>query len=220
MKKGAPFAAIVLLIAIAIFVFIYDRSSQIPNNSELGNINPSLLSTVSSSFQSSNSIQSPLSRNTTLGEGDSDRSAQNAPVLGDLVARLEAKVIAEPSHIGNRILLAQTYSELGRSQDGVQLLRKLQKDKVTNIPRVQLVLASLLAKSSNQTELDEALKLLDEVVRGDATQKGFACLYRGRVYVMQGKKDAAIRLWKDMMKELSPSDPARVQIENELAKET
>jgi cytochrome c-type biogenesis protein CcmH/NrfG len=140
-----------------------------------------------------------------------------APMLGDLVGRLEAKVKADPGNVPNQILLAQTYSELGRTEEGVALLRTLLKTQGES-PRAHVVLASLLSKSGRPQELKEATQLLDKAEKQDPTQKGFASLYRGRILVAQGDKDAAVKIWRDALKKVDPNDGARSQIEEELSR--
>ena len=138
-------------------------------------------------------------------------------MLTDLVGRLEAKVKTDPANVSNQILLAQTYSELGRTDEGIAMLRKVALTKIET-SRVNVVLASLLSKSDKPEDWTVALKLLDDATKADAGQAGIAELYRGRVYVAQGKKDVAIKTWKAALKRIPATDNARVQLEEELAK--
>lgn len=149
--------------------------------------------------------------------GDKASTGQAAPMLADLVGRLEAKVKTDPANVNNQMLLAQTYSELGRTDEGIAILRKVALTKV-EAPRVNIVLASLLSKSTKSEDWDAALKLLDGSSKADANQAGVSDLYRGRIYIAQGKRDAAIQTWKAALKKIPATDNARVQIEEELAK--
>jgi predicted negative regulator of RcsB-dependent stress response len=85
-------------------------------------------------------------------------------------------------------------------------------------PRVSVVLASLLSKSEKSADWVAALKLLDDATKVDAAQTGIAELYRGRVFVAQGKKDLAVKTWKAALKRIPATDNAHAQLEQELAK--
>lgn len=143
--------------------------------------------------------------------------ANVAPGLEGLLGRIEDKVKADPGNIGNRILLAQTYGELGRVDDGIAQMRKIYTDKADS-GRTDVVLASLLIKRASPENLAEAAKLLDAAVKRDSTQAGFVYLYRGRSMIAQGKKDEAVKIWKEALTKLPAEDGARTQIEGELSK--
>lgn len=209
MKIVAPGVAVVMLVIVAILVFIYegDGDAPVPEASPL-NSAPNFAPAVTQPITTQ-----PAAEMSTQAAG----STQVAPILGDLVVRIEAKVKADPSDVGNQILLAQTYAELGRTDEGVAILRGIAPGR-PGTERVNVVLASLLIKSGKKNELIEALKLLDMVGKVDSTQRGFTELYRGRAYLAQGKKDVALKAWASALKKLAPDDNARTQIEDEIAK--
>lgn len=218
MKSFAPGIAVAVLLAVAAFIFLPDddasKGSPAVNSTlkspvaEPEGVSPDINSAASGTITP---LASPLTSNSKSGNGPV------APMLADLVGGLEAKVKTDPANIGNQILLAQTYSELGRTDEGIVLLRKA---ALTNVetPRVNVVLASMLSKSNKSDDLTAALKLLDDATKADAGQVGIAELYRGRIYVAQGKKEAAIKTWKAALKRIPATDNARVQLEEELAK--
>lgn len=219
MKSFAPGIAVVVLLAVAAFIFL-------PNDDALkgsSTVNSTLKSPVAEPAGLSPEINSAASGTITplasplTSNGISGGNGPVAPMLADLVGGLEAKVKTDPANIGNQILLAQTYSELGRTDEGIVLLRKA---ALTNVeaPRVNVVLASLLSKSNKSDDLTAALKLLNDATKADAGQVGIAELYRGRIYVAQGKKEAAIKTWEAALKRIPATDNARVQLEEELAK--
>jgi cytochrome c-type biogenesis protein CcmH/NrfG len=210
MKSYGPVLAIAVLVVVAAFVFVYDNGSKttVPAQPSVGT--PAQDGGVGQTLQ-------PLS--SPVPAGDKGQGAQSAPMLGDLVGRLEAKVKAEPDNVDNQILLAQTYSELGRTDDGVAILRTLSKAERAT-PRVYVVLASLLSKSGQPQDLKEATQLLDKAEKQDPAQTGFVRLYRGRILVAQGDKDAAVKVWQDALKKVDPNDGARGQIEQELSRST
>lgn len=219
MKALAPIIAVVVLTAVAVFIFTQEKGSPTAPITALGPV-ADLAVTPPSGIVSDSTMSapapirplaSPIESPGAMGTG------QVAPMLGDLVGRIEEKVKAEPSNIGNQILLAQTYSELGRNDDGIAVLRKIPAGK-PETSRANIVLASLLANTSQPDAISEAFKLLDSASKADAAQKGYAELYRGKIYLAQGKSDVAIKTWEAALKKLSATDNARSQIEDELSK--
>lgn len=219
MKSLSPILAVVLLLAVAAFIFLsgdepVSKSSPLARSvmdspgsvieGVTADINPVVPGTIT-----------PLASPVTIN--DKANSDQVAPMLANLVGRLEAKVKADPANVSNQILLAQTYSELGRTDEGIAILRKAALTKVET-PRVNVVLASLLSKSEKAEDLPIALKLLDDATKTDSGQAGIAELYRGRIYMAQGKKDVAIKTWKAALKKIPATDTARAQLEEELVK--
>jgi len=61
----------------------------------------------------------------TLGStvGSKTDGRLTAPDLGSLLGRLEDKVKAEPNNVSNRLLLAQTYNELGLTDKALDEIR-------------------------------------------------------------------------------------------------
>lgn len=215
MKAIAPIIAVLVLVAVAVFIFTQEKPSSPVASSSPGTVAELAVTPPSTVMSDSTSAApapiTPQASPLTKGSG------QVAPGLGDLVGRIEEKVKADPSNIGNQILLAQTYSELGRIEEGIAILRKIPAGK-PETPRSQIVLASLLAKTAQPEAYNEAFKLLDIAAKADATQKGYAELYRGKIYLGQEKKDLAIKAWEVALKKLPATDNARSQIEDELSK--
>jgi len=144
--------------------------------------------------------------------------AGNAPGLGDLLPRLEAKVAANPGDIDGRILLAQTYNELGQRAKGLESMRKLRQELPLN-DRVSFALGALLMKSDAKPDLQEALKLLEvSAASKQAAINNLARVYQGQVMVKLGDSKGAVKLWSGYLKTLPPGDERRASIEAELAK--
>lgn len=142
----------------------------------------------------------------------------NAPGLGDLLPRLEAKVAANPGDIDGRILLAQTYNELGQRAKGLESMRKLRQELPLN-DRVSFALGALLMKSDAKPDLQEALKLLEvSAASKQAAINNLARVYQGQVMVKLGDSKGAVKLWSSYLKTLPPGDERRASIEAELAK--
>jgi hypothetical protein len=68
-----------------------------------------------------------------------------APDLSSLLGRMEDKVKAEPNNISNRLLLAQTYNELGLIDKALVEVRSAAK-QFPDHSRAKLVLASIISK--------------------------------------------------------------------------
>jgi hypothetical protein len=142
----------------------------------------------------------------------------NAPGLGDLLPRLEAKVAANPGDIDGRILLAQTYNELGQRAKGLESMRKLRQELPLN-DRVSFALGALLMKSDAKPDLQEALKLLEvSSASKQAAINNLARVYQGQDMVKLGDSKGAIKLWSSYLKTLPAGDERRAQVEAELAK--
>lgn len=220
MKSLAPILAVAVLLIVAAFIFLSgdDGATKAPPIANSVMESPVSAPTGVSSDMNTSASQpiTPLA-STQLSSSDKPGAPQVAPMLADLVGRLEAKVKTDPANVSNQILLAQTYSELGRTDEGITILRKVALTKV-EAPRVNVALASLLAKSDKPEDLSAALKLLDEATKADSVQAGIAELYRGRVFMAQGKKDLATKTWKAALKRIPATDNARPQLEDELAK--
>lgn len=219
MKSLAPIIAVVVLVIVAAFVFLSDDNSASKAPPIASSVMESPVAPPASVMPNSNLTepQTITPQASSVVSGDKASAGQAAPMLADLVGRLEAKVKTDPANVNNQMLLAQTYSELGRADEGIAILRKVALTKVET-PRVNIVLASLLSKSTKSEDWDAALKLLDGPSKADANQAGVSALYRGRIYIAQGKRDAAIKTWKAALKKIPATDNARVQIEEELAK--
>ena len=219
MKSLAPVIAVVVLLVVAAFIFLSGESTA-PQAPPVAN---SVTESPVVAPAGVNSDMIPAAPRpitpllSSLGNPDKAATGQVAPMLADLVGRLEAKVKTDPANVGNQMLLAQTYSELGRAEEGISMLRKLVLTKVET-PRVSVVLASLLSKSEKAEDWVSALKLLDDATKADAAQTGIAELYRGRVFIAQGKKDLALKTWKAALKRIPATDNAHAQLEQELAK--
>lgn len=231
----APFIAVSLLVLVAIIAFISEwfgakdypreldggRTSEVAAKVDGARFDSGVFATVVK--QGGGAVNSAPSLRAGSGDvspSSSDVSQGPAPTRGasqlsDLVAGLEAKVAAHPDNLGNQILLAQTYAEIGKEAKAFELLRRLRHDHVENM-RVALVLATILIRSGDQTDLDEARQLLDLVDKQSPDQRGAVHLYRGRLYMKALQRDAAIMEWTEALSELPPSDSYREPIKREM----
>lgn len=140
--------------------------------------------------------------------------------LRSLLPKLEAKVAANPNDIGQQILLAQSYVELGQRQKGLQRLRDLHKKKPGQHD-ISFILASVLMKSADKIELLESSRLF-RAMKKDSTmaqnRKGLLDLYYGQVLLRLDKKPQAVKIWRMALKRLPAADRHRSLIQSELAR--
>ena len=123
--RSAPFYAGVLLVLATIALFVFEHNA-VPKKTERlsdkmflsGDHTPGrdVMSAPLVSTDNTNPNTRPTVNSTAAA---SSNESQKAPMLVNLVGGLEAKVAADPGNIGNQILLAQTYAEVGRIPDGV-----------------------------------------------------------------------------------------------------
>ena len=153
----------------------------------------------------------------SMGSGADGGDKVPAPGLDSLVAGLEAKVKADPANTGNRILLAQTYNELGMKDKAVTELRALHKQEPDNI-RIETVLASILSQSSEPADLQEALQLLDHLAKSSdpSIKQYLIAMYKGDVLIRQQDHKEAMESWKIALQGMPASDNRRAMLEQRI----
>lgn len=218
---SGPLYAIIILVAVTILVFVSERTKVTHNQTDSG-------STIVSPGTSTQSTVTPAQINAPEKVtaampimGNADTASANtpkpgAPVLTELVTGLEAKIAADPENVGYKILLAQTYNEIGKRAEGIALLRELH-DVNPDTSRVTLVLVSILAGGEKQKEINEALELLNEIDDIDRTRAGAVPLYKGIAYIKLGRQEQALRTWHIALQEIAKDDRYRPQIEQQIA---
>jgi tetratricopeptide (TPR) repeat protein len=146
---------------------------------------------------------------------DSDRVT--APGLDSLIAGLEAKVKADPKNVGNRVLLAQTYNELGMRDKAVTELRALHKQEPENL-RVDMVLASLLSQSSEPADIQDSLDLLDRLAKStDPSIKQYlVSMYKGDALIRKQDHKGAMENWKSALQGMPAGDNRRTVLEQRI----
>lgn len=139
-----------------------------------------------------------------------------APDLSSLLGRLEDKVKAEPNNVSNRLLLAQTYNELGLVDKALEEVRAAVKQFPDN-SRAKLVLASILSKRKNEVELQEAVGIL-KGLRGDKDTKQYLVeMYLGDAWIRMGEHQSAMNSWKVALEGMPVSDNRRAKLEKGIA---
>lgn len=226
--KTAPLIAVAILVVVAIVIFLSDQDRANKEIASTGNQTsvttgstspPQAVGSAAPQQQAAGNSAIPSAEQTenTANAKDNKAGAVSAPMLGNLIAGLEKKVAADPDNTGTRMLLAQTYAEVGEVEKGLQLLRELKAKEPENL-KIDLVLASVLGKSNNPAELNEALKLLAMIEQKDESKIGPILLQRGRLYIKMGEKESARKEWEQALTRLPEGSGYRKQAELELAR--
>jgi len=139
-----------------------------------------------------------------------------APGLESLVKGLEEKVAAEPGNTNNRMLLAQTYNELGMQDKALVEMRTLQKEQPDN-GRVNLILSSILSRSNDQEKIKESLGLLDKLSGDKTIQQYLVNLYKGDALIRMQDHDGALKHWKLALQDMPAADNRRAVLEKRIA---
>lgn len=147
--------------------------------------------------------------------GQQKEGQVTAPGLESLVAGLEKKVEADPS-VSNRLLLAQTYNELGMQDKALAGMRELQKENPDN-GRVNLILSSMLSRSNDEAKLKESLTLLDKLAGDKTVQQYLVDLYKGDALIRVQDHDGALKHWKLALEKMPQADNRRAILEKRIA---
>ena len=168
-----PFTIAIILIVIAIVIVWANQQSSKTTSNDVSEIRADAqLSSSDSALPLKPSTASNPGSNTprivaNMNQQQKPAGSVAAPGLENLVKGLEDKVASDPGNINNRMLLAQTYNELGMQDKALAEMRTLQKDNPDN-GRVSLILGSILSQSNDQESLKESLPLLEKA-SGDKT---------------------------------------------------
>ena len=138
------------------------------------------------------------------------------PTLESLLPQLEKKVAANPKDIDQRLLLAQTYNEVGQRDKGLKTLRAIHRDAPAN-NHATILLATSLMQGNNPAELRESFTLLDEAVRARPPVAVMARLYQGEIRVRLGDAAGARKIWRDQLAKMPAEDKRRAMYESKLA---
>lgn len=212
-RHPVSFSILVLSVVILVVWFDYKSTQVTSNTSPLGP------NTMGQAGVSSGPIalKPPGAQPSIMNEFDSasNQGQGAAPAIDALVGRLEEKVKADPENVDNRILLAQTYKELGRAPDAVQELRHIQNQN-PDLARANLVLASILSQSADPKELQEALTLLAKVENDASVQPYLVHLYRGDALIRQQNHQGALESWKQALAGMPASDARYAALEKKV----
>ena len=157
-------------------------------------------------------------------KSDGDPGGETAPPpapsagnLADLLPGLEAKVAANPDNIDQRVLLGQTYAELGQRDKAIKELHTAHRAAPQDA-RITIVLATALMNDGTPAELRESFKLLGEAVGRKPEVAPMARLYQGDILTKLGDEQGALRIWKDYLRKMPAGDPQRTLFEDKIAR--
>lgn len=150
----------------------------------------------------------------TMGQAKSPGKLQ-APDLGGLLAGLEAKVASEPGNISKRLLLAQTYSELGMADKALAELRDMRKADPSH-SRVNLVLASILSHSDDDASVKESLGILDTLANDKTVKQYLVKMYRGDALIRSSDHKGALMQWSAALETMPEADNRRSDLEQRI----
>ncbi len=146
--------------------------------------------------------------------------AQAAPMkagnLADLLPGLEAKVAANPNDVEQRVLLGQTYGELGQRDKAIKELRTAHRTAPQDA-RITILLATILMDGGPQGDLRESYKLLGEAVSRKPEVAPMARLYQGDILMKLGDNRGALKVWKEYLGKMPAGDPRRALFEDQIA---
>ena len=226
--------SIVLIIAVVLMFVVMNEQSRQPSGNMTGGQQAAMEApgAAPSSISSTNNNASGKSKPKMGGElprlvqqlgapSPAEKPAGapgrlQAPDLGSLLGRLEDKVKTDPGNIGNRLLLAQTYNELGLGDKAVSEVRAALV-QAPDDARAQLVLASILSAKQDETGLNEAKVLLDGLKPNPKVKQYLVSMYLGDTYIRLGDHDAALQNWKQALKAMPATDNRRPQIEKRIS---
>lgn len=140
------------------------------------------------------------------------------PTLESLLPQLEKKVAANPKDIEQRLLLAQTYGELGQRDKAIKTLRAVYREQPAKV-EATVLLATALMNGNNPAELRESFALLDEAVRARPAVEVMARLYQGEIRQRLGDPAGAKKIWGAQLAKIPAGDPRRAMYESKLAGE-
>ncbi len=152
----------------------------------------------------------------TLSSDAEQPPAAAAGSLSSLLPGLEAKVAANPRDTDLRMLLAQTYGELGQRDKSIKELRAAHQLAAQDT-RITILLATALMEGNAPKDLREASKLLDEAVRHKPAVAPMARLYQGEIQLKLGDKPGAVQIWKAYLAQMPTDDPRRGMFEEKIA---
>lgn len=225
-------ASIILIIALAIIIVMFvDQSRQQP-----ASVQAPASSITTPAVTPPKALPAPVPRPATgpvggempkivrqLGGPTSAPASTNsqpgqltAPDLGSLLGRMEEKVNAEPENIDNRLLLAQTYNELGLADKAITEARMAINQQPDHV-RAKLVLASILSNRKGKEELNEAVSLLKGLKGNPDVKQYLVDMYLGDAWISLGDHNSAVNSWKQALKGMPVADNRRAKLEKNIA---
>ena len=218
-----PFTVAIVIVAIAILIIWANQKpskSSSETTTQSGQGSGDMASSANDSIQLKPPSTATADQNTprivaNMNQQQKSPGSVSAPGLEGLVKGLEDKVAADPTNINNRLLLAQTYNELGMQDKALTELRSLQKDNPDN-GRVNLVLGSILSKSNDPEKVKESLPLLDKAASDKTVQQYLVNMYKGDALIRMQDHAGALKNWQLALDNMPQADNRRAKLEQRI----
>ena len=212
-----PVSFSILVLSVVILIVWFDYKSTQTTATAVAPMAPNGSSPMGGNSSTSPIALAPPSAQPKISDqfGSANTQQTGAPAIDALLGRLEEKVNADPSNLDNRILLAQTYKELGRAPDALQVLRDIQQQHPEN-SRANLVLASILSQSNDAKELEESLQILAKIKEDASIQSYLIHMYRGDALIRQQNHQGALESWKQALASMPESDARYIMLEKKV----
>ena len=211
-----PFAIAIALIVVAIvIIWVAQKPANSPEQSAVAESVDTKDSGIKLKPPTTESAGQNTPKIVQSMDGGQREGQVSAPGLESLVAGLEAKVKKDPS-VGNRLLLAQTYNELGMQDKALTGLRELQKENPED-GRVNLVLSSLLSRSNEKEKLQESLIILEKLSGDKTIQQYLVNMYKGDALIRIQDHAGALKYWKLALDDMPAADNRRAILEKRIA---
>lgn len=214
-----PFVIAIALIVVAI-VIIWASQKSAPSSNQESVANNSESEAAGPGIQLKPPTTAGAGQNTpkivqSMEQPQEKEGRVTAPGLESLVAGMEKKVAADPT-VSNRLLLAQTYNELGMQDKALAGMRELQKENPED-GRVNLVLSSMLSRSNDEAKLKESLTILDKLSGDKTIQQYLVNMYKGDALIRVQDHDGALKHWKLALDDMPSADNRRAILEKRIA---
>jgi len=219
-----PFAIAIAIIGIAILIIWANQKPSPDSNqttAQSGQDTGESGNTASESMQlkpptTVNSGQNTPRIVANMNQQQQSPGSVSAPGLEGLVKGLEDKVAADPTNVNNRLLLAQTYNELGMQDKALTEMRSLLKDNPDN-GQVNLVLGSMLSRSNDKEKVKESLPLLDKASNDKTVQQYLVNMYKGDALIRMQDHAGALKHWQLALDDMPPADNRRAKLEQRIS---
>lgn len=124
--------------------------------------------------------------------------AHSADSIAAMISQVEAHLERNPNDARGYEVLAPIYLRLGRFDDSVAAWRKVIALEGDNAAR-ESDLGEAMTAAANGVVTDDAKKAFEQAAKLDPADPK-AQFYRGMAAEQDGKKDAAVAIWSDMLK--------------------
>lgn len=135
-----------------------------------------------------------------------------------MVQRLEARLAANPNDIEGQMMMARSYTALGRSNEALKAWNKVLELEPEN-SEVSGNVAVMLLQTGGETEVREALKLIARLRQTDPAEPGWLW-YQSMGEDLLGQRDEARATLEELLPMLPPESEKAAMVREALAQMT